>query len=114
MKTFGIGVIGCGVISAVYFRNAPLFKGLKVVACADARPEAAAARAKAFGVPALGVEDLLASADVDIVVNLTPPNVHHEVSMAALKSGKHVFTEKPLAARASLGRKLVDVAKKKG
>jgi predicted dehydrogenase len=114
MKTFGVGVIGCGVISAVYFRNAPLFKGLKVVACADARPEAAAARAKAFGVPALGVEDLLASADVDIVVNLTPPNAHHEVSMAALKSGKHVFTEKPLAARASLGRKLVDVAKKKG
>ncbi|HLW91613.1 MAG TPA: Gfo/Idh/MocA family oxidoreductase [Roseiarcus sp.] len=114
MKTFNLGIIGCGVISAVYFRNAPLFRGLKIVACADVAPEAAKARAKAFGVPALSVEKLLASDDIDIVINLTPPNAHYEVSMAALKSGKHVFTEKPLAARAALGRKLVDAAKKKG
>jgi predicted dehydrogenase len=114
MRTFGLGIVGCGVISTVYFRNTPLFKGLKVVACADVRPEAAAAQVKAFGVPALGVEDVLASPEVDIIVNLTPPNAHYDVSMAALKAGKHLFTEKPLAARAALGRKLVETAKKKG
>jgi predicted dehydrogenase len=114
MKNFGLGVIGCGSISGVYFRNAPLFKGLKVVACADVDPAAAAKQSKAFGVPALGVEELLASPDVDIVINLTVPNAHYDVSMAALESGKHVFTEKPLAARAVLGRGLVEAAKKRG
>ncbi|HLJ71459.1 MAG TPA: Gfo/Idh/MocA family oxidoreductase [Roseiarcus sp.] len=114
MQTFSLGVVGCGAISSVYLRNVPLFKGLTVSACADVKPEAAAKQAKAFGVPALGVEDLLASPDVDIVVNLTVPNAHYEVSMAALKAGKHLFTEKPLAARAALGRKLVEAAKKRG
>jgi predicted dehydrogenase len=114
MKTFGLGVIGCGSISSVYFRNANLFKGLKVAACADVNPAAAAKQSAAFGIQALSVEDLLASRDVDIVINLTVPNAHYDVSMAALKSGKHVFTEKPLAARAALGRKLLEAAKKRG
>jgi predicted dehydrogenase len=114
MRSFGLGVIGCGSISSVYFRNASLFKGLKVVACADIDPAAAAKQSKAFGVPALSVEELLASPDVDIVINLTVPNAHYDVSMAALESGKHVFTEKPLAARAVLGRGLVEAAKKRG
>src|ERR1700735_199176 len=107
MQMFGLGIIGCGAISGVYFRNAPLFKGLKVVACADVNPQAAKAAGKAFDVPALDVKELLAAANVDIVVNLTVPNAHYDVSMAALRAGKHVFTEKPLAARAALGRKLV-------
>jgi predicted dehydrogenase len=114
MKTFGLGVIGCGSISSVYFRNANLFKGLKVAACADVNPAAAAKQSAAFGIQALSVEDLLASPDVDIVINLTVPNAHYDVSAAALKSGKHVFTEKPLAARAALGRKLVAAAKTRG
>jgi len=114
MRKFGLGIIGCGVISAVYFRNAPLFGGLKVVACADVDPNAAAARAKAFDVRALSPAGLLASPEVDIVVNLTPPNAHFDVSMAALRAGKHVFTEKPLAATAALGRRLVDAARRQG
>jgi predicted dehydrogenase len=114
MRKFGLGVIGCGVISAVYFRNAPLFRGLEVVACADVDANAAAARAKAFGVRSLSPADLLASREVDIVVNLTPPNAHYGVSMAALRAGKHVFTEKPLAATAALGRRLVGAARRRG
>jgi predicted dehydrogenase len=114
MKTFSLGIVGCGAISSVYFRNTPLFRGLKVKACADINPEAAAKQSKAFDVPALTVKKLLASPDIDIVVNLTVPNAHYDVSMAALKAGKHVFTEKPLAARAALGRKLVAAAEKNG
>ena len=48
--TLGIGIIGCGNISAAYFRLAPLFKGLEVRACTDLNPAAAEARAKEFGV----------------------------------------------------------------
>ena len=40
---------------------------------------------------------LLADDEVEIVLNLTVPAVHAEVSLAALQAGKHVYTEKPLA-----------------
>jgi predicted dehydrogenase len=113
-RAFGLGIVGCGAISSVYFRNAPLFRDLKVKACADINPQAAAKQAKAFDVPALAVDELLASPEVDIIVNLTIPNAHYDVSMAGLRAGKHVFTEKPLAARAALGRKLVEAARKRG
>jgi len=108
---FGLGIIGCGNISEIYFTNAALFKRLKLVACADAVPEAAQKRAAQFNVEALSVEALLARPDIDIVVNLTVPNAHFAVSMAAIAAGKHVFTEKPLAHTAAKGRELVAAAK---
>ena len=48
-KKLGVGVIGCGNISAAYFRLAPLFKGIEMRACADINMDAAKARAKEFG-----------------------------------------------------------------
>jgi predicted dehydrogenase len=59
---------------------APLFKGIEMRACADIDMKAAQARAKEFGVRASSVADLLASDDIDIVVNLTIPAAHYEVS----------------------------------
>ena len=46
----GVGVIGCGNISATYFKLAPLFKGLEMRACADVDMKAAKSRAKEFGI----------------------------------------------------------------
>jgi len=114
MRTFGVGIIGCGNISEIYFSNTALFKRLKLVACADAHHPNAEKRAAQFGVEALSVKQLLARKDVDIVVNLTVPNAHFEVSQAALKAGKHVFTEKPLSHTAAKGRALVKLAAEKG
>ena len=51
-KELGVGIIGCGNISTTYFRLAPLFKGIKVIACADINPAAAEARAAEYGVEA--------------------------------------------------------------
>ena len=53
------------------------------------------------------VDALLARDDIQIVVNLTIPAAHGAVSLAALSAGKHVFSEKPLAVDAELGRKVV-------
>ncbi|MBN9058602.1 MAG: Gfo/Idh/MocA family oxidoreductase, partial [Rhizobiales bacterium] len=113
MKRLGIGVIGCGNIASTYLRNAALFPGVELRACADMQPEAAQRRAREFGIQALGVDALLAADDVDLVLNLTVPNAHFDISMAALSAGKHVFTEKPLAATAAEGRKLVAEAKQR-
>lgn len=93
----GVGIIGCGNISTAYFRLTPLFRGLEIRACADRFPEAAAAQAKAFNVRAESVDALLADPEIDIVINLTIPEAHFPVSLAAIEAGKHVYSEKPLA-----------------
>jgi len=93
------GVIGCGAISEIYLTNARRFRSFDVVACADLDAERARQRAAAFGVPrALTTDALLADPEVELVVNLTVPKAHHEISLRALDAGKSVYSEKPLAA----------------
>ena len=94
-RNLGVGIVGCGNISTTYFKFAPLFKGIEVRSCADINRAAAKAKAKEYGVRAESVDSLLEAEDVDIVVNLTVPAVHYEISRAALDAGKHVYSEKP-------------------
>ncbi|TPK06861.1 Gfo/Idh/MocA family oxidoreductase [Mesorhizobium sp. B2-5-9] len=110
----GIGVIGCGNISMTYLRNAALFGGIELRACADISAEMAALRAKEYGIRPLGVDALLADPEIDLVLNLTIPAAHFDISFSALSAGKHVFTEKPLATSAGDGRRLVAEAAKRG
>src|SRR6201999_1178168 len=100
MGNLRIGVVGCGNISMTYLRHAALFRGLELRACADISAEAAERRGSEYGIRALAVDELLAADDIDLVLNLTVPNAHFDISLAALRAGKHVFTEKPLAATA--------------
>ena len=115
MKKTGIGIIGCGNISSIYFKNLGLFQNTQVVACADMLLDRAQARAEEFGVPkALTVDQLLADPDVEIVVNLTIPVAHADVALAALEAGKHVYGEKPFTVTREQGRKVLELAKAKG
>ena len=57
---------------------------------------APAAFAGEHGLEANSVADLLARDDIDIVINLTIPAVHADVSLQIIKAGKHVYSEKPL------------------
>jgi predicted dehydrogenase len=57
---------------------------------------------------------LLADEEVEIVLNLTVPVVHAEVSMAALEAGKHVYTEKPLAVSLEDGQRMLEMAGERG
>ncbi len=114
MSRLGIGIIGCGVIADIYCKNAPSFADIEMRACADLRPEAATRIAEKYGLKAMTVPDLLASPDVDLVLNLTVPAAHAEVSMAALNAGKHVYSEKPLATSLAAARELVATAERNG
>ena len=58
--------------------------------------------------------ELIADSDIDLVLNLTTPQAHYEYNLAALKAGKHVYTEKPLAMTFAEGKELVELAKEKG
>ena len=112
-KNLGVGIIGCGNISAAYLKLAPLFKGVEIRACADINPAAAKARAEEFGVRAETVDGLLAAADIDMIVNLTVPAVHYQVSALALDAGKHVYSEKPFVLTVAEGRDLAERAERK-
>ena len=92
----GVGVIGCGNISAAYFRLASLFRNIKIKSCADLNLETAKNQAEEFGIVALDMASLLKSSEIDIIVNLTVPDAHYEVSKSILEAGKHVYSEKPL------------------
>ena len=112
--TLGVGVIGCGNISSAYFRLSKLFQAIEVKACADLNMEIAQTQAKEFGLEALSVEALLSHSEVDIIVNLTVPNAHFEVSKAILEAGKHVYSEKPLTLSLEDGLALRDLAQQRG
>jgi predicted dehydrogenase len=115
VKPLRVGVVGCGTISGAYLKNMNDSPHLEVVACADQVAESARARAAEFGVPrACSVDELLADPNVDLVVNLTVPSAHAEISLAALTEGKHVYTEKPLATTRDDGRRILDAAKSTG
>ena len=94
-KTFGVGIMGAGNISAAYLRLAPLFKGLEVRAVADIIPAAAQKRAEEFGVTAQTPDELLKNSELDVIVNLTIPSTHYSVSMDIISAGKHAYSEKP-------------------
>ena len=109
-----IGVVGCGNISTTYFRLSPLFKGIEITACADLNPDAAEKAASTYGVKAMEPAKLIKSKTIDIVLNLTVPDQHFAISLAAVKAGKHVYSEKPLTLSLKDGLKLRDTAAAKG
>jgi len=106
-----IGIIGCGQISSIYMEASKVFDVLNIVACADIDMERARAQAQRYNIPKVySVEELLADPDIEIVVNLTIPNVHVQVGMNALNAGKSVYSEKPLAVDKEQGKLLLEVA----
>ncbi|MBN1260037.1 MAG: Gfo/Idh/MocA family oxidoreductase, partial [Anaerolineae bacterium] len=107
-----VGLVGCGNISSEYLRTlSGTSVPVRVTACADRIPARARACAGRFGILALEPEALLASPEVDIVLNLTPPAAHYAVSLAAIRAGKHVYSEKPLAATFEEGKALLEAAR---
>ena len=114
MERLGVGIIGAGNISTAYLKLAPMFKALDVRAIADLNLDVARAQAEAFNIRGQSVEDMLASDDIDVVVNLTIPDAHYAVSKTVLEAGKHVYSEKPFVLTLEEGQALQDVAGPKG
>jgi predicted dehydrogenase len=114
MRKIGIGVIGCGVISRAYMTAMKRFSTVELKAVADMRSAPAEAAGAEFGVPAMRVDAMLKRDDVEIVVNLTVPLAHTDVSLAVLNAGKHVHSEKPIGVNMIEARKVIDLASAKG
>ena len=98
-----LGIIGCGVISGSHLKLAAGCPEAEVVAVADLIPEKANARAKEFGIPTVYFNDtdLINDPRVEAVILAMPVADRTPVAFKALRHGKHVLLEKPVAAKAS-------------
>ncbi len=112
-KVFKIGLIGCGHIAETYFRAEKYFNNIKIIKCADINEKASKRCALNFGIKSLTVNELLKDTEIEIILNLTIPKAHYQISKKALINGKHVYSEKPLAINLNDGKKLLKISKKK-
>ena len=112
-KVFKIGLIGCGHIAETYFRAEKYFNNIKIIKCADINEKASKRCALNFGIKSVTVNDLLKDKEIEIILNLTIPKAHYQISKKALINGKHIYSEKPLAINLNDGKKLLKISKKK-
>ena len=112
-KIFKVGLIGCGHIAETYFRAHKYFNNFKIIKCADINHQAAIKCASIFNIEASSVERLLKDKEIEIILNLTVPKAHYEVSKKALLNNKHVYTEKPMAINVKDGKELLKISKRK-
>jgi predicted dehydrogenase len=108
-----IGLIGCGNIAETYFRAQDYFNNINFIACADKLPEAANKCGEQYNIKTLSVDEILNDSDVDVILNLTIPQAHFEVSKLALEAGKHVYSEKPMSIKYDEAKELLEIANKK-
>jgi len=111
--TYGVGIVGTGDIFDVYARNLQRYPDIvRVTGCAGRDPERARRRAHELGLTRAypSVDALLADPDVDIVLDLATPDAHARVNLAAVRAGKHLYTEKPLAATFAEAEAVVEAA----
>ncbi|OMC64464.1 hypothetical protein BK126_25025 [Paenibacillus sp. FSL H7-0326] len=116
VRRIKVGVIGTGVISAIYLKNLTgMFDSIvEVKAVSDLVPELAQKRAEEYGIPHVyTVEELLADPEIEIVLNLTAPSAHAALNLQALHAGKHVYTEKPFALNREDADQVLNLAKEK-
>ena len=110
-----LAIVGCGFVADYYLATATLHPELVIVGIHDRVAERAAALGAAYGLPVYPtLHDVCKDARVEMVLNLTNPRSHYEVSKAGLLAGKHVYSEKPLAMTMVEATELVAIAEQRG
>lgn len=116
IKKVKTAVIGCGMISNSYIRNLKkMFSIIDLAAVCDVNESAAKEKAAAYGVEkTMSIEEIAASEDIELAVNLTGPVAHYDVIKTMLLAGKHVYTEKMLTTELWQAEELLKIAEEKG
>ncbi|MBK7863668.1 MAG: Gfo/Idh/MocA family oxidoreductase [Archangiaceae bacterium] len=110
-----IAFVGCGYVADFYATTLPNHPGIELTTVWDRDPKRLEAFCKHWHVkPAQSLDAVLNDKSIAMVVNLTNPSSHYEVSKAALLAGKHVYSEKPLAMQVEHAHELVELAEHSG
>ena len=113
-KQLRVGVAGIGFIGQVHIRAARL-AGAQVVAVSGGNPDKTRALAASLGIDDVRTsEDLATALDIDVLHICTPNHLHAQLAELALRNGKHVVCEKPLATSAADAAALTAVAEETG
>ena len=114
MGKVNVGIIGTGNISNIYITNLKKFTNINLVGVSDILIDKAKEKAEEHELKKIfTVDEMLKSKDIDLIVNLTIPNVHVKVGLDVLNSGKHVYGEKPLGINTKEAKTLIETAKEK-
>ncbi|MBA2627834.1 MAG: Gfo/Idh/MocA family oxidoreductase [Gemmatimonadales bacterium] len=116
MRSYGVGVIGCGYWGPNLVRNFSRNPRTNVLAVCDSRHERAVRVAAEFRIPTVTdqANELITAPGVDLVVVATPSFTHFALARAALEAGKHVLVMKPLTTSVDHAEELCDLAQRKG
>lgn len=118
-KTYRIAIIGCGgIANGKHMPSLAKLNNVEMVAFCDIVPERAEEAMEKFGAEGAKTytdyKDLLKDSSIDIVHVCTPNDSHAEITIAALESGKHVMSEKPMAKHADDARLMMEAAERTG
>jgi predicted dehydrogenase len=106
-----VAIVGCGFVADYYVRTLAAHPELQLAGVTDRDPERLERFTRYYPLPRFeSLDDLLERSGAEIVLNLTNPQSHFEVSQRSLSAGKHVYTEKPLAMCFDDAKRLVDLA----
>ncbi|MFX1534819.1 MAG: Gfo/Idh/MocA family protein [Promethearchaeota archaeon] len=117
MKKLQVGIIGCGFVAQE--KHIPAFLKLKdkvaLTAVCDLNKKNTEGIAKKFKIPAYSsFSDMLSKENLDAVDICTPPHVHAQLAIEAMKQGSHVLLEKPMALKVSDCDDMIHAAQKYG
>jgi len=114
-KALRVGIIGCGNISDIYFKNiSETFTQLSITGCSDLDASRGNEKRDKYGIPVYSTEELLGREDVDIILNLTTPPHHASINTLSLEQGKSVYCEKPFALNREDASSVLALAERKG
>jgi len=116
MKKLGMGLVGPGFIATHHIDAVRRLGDVDIIGIAGSSLDSAKKRARELGVAQAfaSYRELLADPAVQVVHNTTPNHLHKEISLAALRAGKHVISDKPLAANVQESRELFEAARDAG
>ncbi|HXD36513.1 MAG TPA: Gfo/Idh/MocA family oxidoreductase [Rhodanobacter sp.] len=116
MRQLGMGLVGPGFIAAHHIDAVRRLGNVEVVGLAGSSLASAQKRARELGVGRAYADyrELLADPAVQVIHNTTPNHLHREISLAALRAGKHVISDKPLASNLQESRELHEAARDAG
>ncbi len=106
-----LGAGGFGLFALQQFMQVP---GVELAAMGATHREAALAMTRRFGIPAVDGDELLARKDINLIYIATPPFLHYAQTMKALRAGKHVICEKPLAMNTAEADEMIRMAREEG
>ena len=118
MKKWKVALVGCGMIAAANYipEMRQHIPEAELTAVCDIDPSRAKAYAERFGVAHYydDVDKMLAECDFDILMDVSAISAHHEINMKALRAGRHLYSQKPVALSVKQVDEQIEAANKAG